>query len=42
MGIGLSIARSVIRRMNGDIILDTSYTDGARFVLSLPLHAESV
>ena len=37
MGIGLSIARSVIRRMNGDITLDTTYTAGARFVMTLPL-----
>ena len=36
-GIGLSIARSLVRRMNGDITLDTTYTDGARFVMSLPL-----
>lgn len=35
-GIGLSIARSLVRRMNGDITLDTTYTDGARFVMSLP------
>ena len=36
-GIGLSIARSLARHMNGDIVLDTAYTDGARFVMSLPL-----
>ena len=36
-GIGLSIARSLVRRMDGDITLDTTYTDGARFVMSLPL-----
>ena len=36
-GIGLSIARSLVRRMNGEITLDTIYTDGARFVMSLPL-----
>lgn len=36
-GIGLSIARSMARHMNGDITLDTDYTDGARFVMSLPL-----
>ena len=35
-GIGLSIARSLVRRMNGEITLDTIYTDGARFVMSLP------
>ena len=36
-GIGLSIARSLARHMNGDVVLDTSYTGGARFVLTLPL-----
>ena len=35
-GIGLSIARSLARHMNGEILLDTTYTDGARFVMSLP------
>ena len=35
-GIGLSVARSLARHMNGDVILDTAYTAGARFVLSLP------
>ena len=35
-GIGLSVARSIARRLGGDIILDTSYTGGARFVLTLP------
>ena len=36
-GIGLSIARSLARHMQGDIILDTLYKDGARFVMSLHL-----
>jgi len=35
-GIGLSIARSLARHMGGDVILDTAYTDGARFVMTLP------
>ena len=35
-GIGLSIARSLARHMKGDVVLDTSYTGGARFVLTLP------
>jgi signal transduction histidine kinase len=34
-GIGLSIARSLVRHMEGDIMLDTSYADGARFVMTL-------
>lgn len=36
-GIGLTIARSVARRMGGDVVLDSTYTDGARFILRLPL-----
>ena len=35
-GIGLTIARSMARRMGGDVTLDTSYSPGARFILSLP------
>ena len=36
-GIGLTVARSVARRLGGDLVLDTSYTSGARFVFTLPL-----
>ncbi len=36
-GIGLTIARSIARRMGGDVVLDTSYTTGARFILRLPI-----
>ena len=36
-GIGLTVARSIARRLGGDISLDTSYTDGARFIMSLPI-----
>ena len=35
-GIGLTVARSLARRMGGDIRLDTTYTSGARFVMHLP------
>lgn len=35
-GIGLTIARSLAQRLGGNITLDTSYTPGARFVLTLP------
>ena len=34
-GIGLTVARSLARRMGGDLWLDTSYTSGARFVFEL-------
>jgi signal transduction histidine kinase len=39
-GIGLTVARSIARRLGGDIMLDTSYNSpngGARFVFSLPM-----
>ena len=36
-GIGLTVARSLARRLGGDIVLDTSYNPGARFVMTLPL-----
>lgn len=35
-GIGLTAARSIARRLNGDLILDPEYTSGARFILSVP------
>ena len=35
-GIGLSVARSIVRRLGGDIVLDTTYQEGARFVMTLP------
>ena len=36
-GIGLTVARSLARRLGGDIRLDTDYTAGARFIYTLPL-----
>ena len=35
-GIGLTVARSLVRRIGGDITLDTTYTSGARFIMHLP------
>ena len=35
-GIGLTVARSITRRLGGDIVLDTNYSPGARFVMTLP------
>ena len=35
-GIGLTVARSLARRLGGDVLLDTAYTAGARFILTLP------
>ena len=39
-GIGLTVARSIARRLGGDIWLDTSYSQGARFVYSLPVNTD--
>ena len=36
-GIGLTVARSFARRLGGDVVLDTTYTNGARFIMTLPL-----
>ncbi len=36
-GVGLTVARSIARRLGGDIRLDTEYRGGARFVFSLPI-----
>ncbi len=35
-GVGLTVARSIARRLGGDVVLDTSYKEGARFVFTLP------
>jgi len=37
-GIGLTVARSIARRLGGNIVLDTTYSPGARFVFSLPIN----
>ena len=37
-GIGLTVARSIARRLGGNIVLDTSYSGGARFVFSLSVN----
>ncbi len=34
-GIGLTIARNLARRLGGDVVLDTTFTDGARFEMTL-------
>ncbi len=38
LGIGLTVARNIARRLGGDLVLDQSYAGpGARFVLTLPI-----
>ena len=37
-GIGLTVARSIARRLDGDVVLDTTFEcPGSRFVLTLPI-----
>jgi len=36
-GIGLTVARSIARRLGGDIVLDTAHHPGSRFVMTLPV-----
>ena len=37
-GIGLAVARNIARRLEGDLVLDTTYAGpGSRFVLTLPI-----
>ncbi|MDE6395338.1 MAG: HAMP domain-containing histidine kinase, partial [Duncaniella sp.] len=35
-GLGLTIARLLARNLGGDLTLDTTYTGGARFILTIP------
>ena len=37
LGLGLPLARRHARNLGGDLFLDTSYHDGCRFILELPL-----
>jgi signal transduction histidine kinase len=37
VGLGLPLSRRVARQMGGDVVLDTSYKDGSRFILKLPV-----
>ncbi len=39
-GIGLTVARSLAQRIGGNIVLDTAYIGGARFVMTLPIGTE--
>ena len=36
VGLGLSLARRVARQLGGDVVLDTEYKNGSRFILKLP------
>jgi signal transduction histidine kinase len=41
-GIGLAMTRKIIEYFGGRIWLDTSYTDGSRFLFTLPMPAETM
>ena len=36
-GLGLSISRTIAEKLGGSLHIDSSYTDGCRMVLTLPL-----
>ena len=37
MGLGLTVNRKMAQKLGGDLTLDDNYTNGARFLLSLPV-----
>ena len=37
LGLGLSLCRKLAEQLGGQTKLDTTYTDGARFIVTLPL-----
>ena len=41
-GIGLTVARSLARKLDGDIVLDTDCRQGTRFVMTLPMSEKAV
>ena len=41
-GIGLAMTRKIIEYFGGRIWLDTTYTEGSRFLFTLPLPAETM
>lgn len=36
VGLGLPLARRIARQLGGDVVLDTTYKNGSRFILKLP------
>lgn len=37
IGLGLPLSRKLAEQLDGNVILDTSYTDGARFYIKIPI-----
>ena len=36
MGLGLAVSRKIAQKMDGNLVLDESYNEGTRFILTLP------
>lgn len=41
-GLGLSIGRTCAEKMGGSLVLDPDYSDGCRFILTLPLFSPAI
>ena len=41
IGLGLTLCRTTARSLGGDVVLDTTYQDGARFVVTLPIEEKA-
>jgi signal transduction histidine kinase len=41
-GLGLAIVKRIIEELGGSIRLDTTYRDGASFILQLPLAPDTL
>ena len=37
IGLGLTVSKKIAQKLDGDLILDESYVEGSRFILSLPI-----
>lgn len=42
IGLGLTVSKKTAVKLGGDLTLDKTYTDGARFVLTLPVSTDSI
>ena len=37
VGLGLPLSRRIARQLGGDVVLDSTYRTGSRFILKLPV-----
>jgi signal transduction histidine kinase len=37
IGLGLPLSRKLAEQLGGNVVLDTTYKEGARFILTLPI-----